>query len=183
MFGIGMQELMIILLVALVVIGPKKLPEVARTIAKGVRELRRASDDLKATIMVDMDEPYRPQRYEAARSLPERTGNTIKRATPDETGDGEASQGEANADAAADDDDPEAPSPPIAGSAAFGAEGTVSRGGEVHGADPMDADDHGDMPSYAPGSPELDELLAQAKARRDQMNGPAMDGAEEPEST
>jgi sec-independent protein translocase protein TatB len=172
MFGIGMQELMIILLVALVVIGPKKLPEVARTIAKGVRELRRASDDLKATIMVDIDEPYRPPHYDAARSLPERTGNTIERASPSSV-----------ADAETDDGDPEAPSPPIAGSAAFGAEGTVSRGGDVHGPDPMDADDHGDMPSYAPGSPELNELLAQAKARSAHIEGGDRDGAEEPEST
>lgn len=59
MFGIGMQELLIILVVALIVMGPTKLPGVARSIGKGMRELRRASDDLRSTIMFDEDEPQR----------------------------------------------------------------------------------------------------------------------------
>ena len=47
MFGIGMTEVIIILVVALLVIGPKKLPDVARSIGKGLREFRRATTDLK----------------------------------------------------------------------------------------------------------------------------------------
>lgn len=42
MFGIGTPEVIVILLVALVVLGPKKLPEIARSLAKGIREFRRA---------------------------------------------------------------------------------------------------------------------------------------------
>jgi TatA/E family protein of Tat protein translocase len=60
MFGIGMTELLIILVVALLVLGPAKLPGVARSIGKGMRELRRASDDLRSSIMFDDDEPRRP---------------------------------------------------------------------------------------------------------------------------
>jgi TatA/E family protein of Tat protein translocase len=56
MFGIGMQELMIILVVALLVLGPTKLPGVARAIGKGMREVRRASDDLRHAVMME-DEP------------------------------------------------------------------------------------------------------------------------------
>lgn len=56
MFGIGMQELMIILVLALLVLGPTKLPSVARTIGKGMREIRRASDDLRTAMMVDLDD-------------------------------------------------------------------------------------------------------------------------------
>ncbi|MCP4501137.1 MAG: hypothetical protein GY822_14350 [Deltaproteobacteria bacterium] len=56
MFGIGMTEVAIILLVALVFIGPDKLPKVARTLGKGMRELRRASDDIKSTILLDNDD-------------------------------------------------------------------------------------------------------------------------------
>lgn len=59
MFGIGMTELLIILVVALLVLGPAKLPGVARSIGKGMRELRRASDDLRSSIMFDDDEPQR----------------------------------------------------------------------------------------------------------------------------
>jgi Tat protein translocase TatB subunit len=43
MFGIGTPELLVILVVALIVLGPKRLPEVARALGKGLAELRRAT--------------------------------------------------------------------------------------------------------------------------------------------
>ena len=51
---IGMQEMVAIFLVALVLFGPKKLPELGRTIAKAITEFRRASNDLKATFEREM---------------------------------------------------------------------------------------------------------------------------------
>ncbi len=51
MFGsIGGTELLIILVIALVMFGPKRLPELGRTIGKGLREFRRASNDLKRSL-------------------------------------------------------------------------------------------------------------------------------------
>jgi TatA/E family protein of Tat protein translocase len=47
MFGIGMPELLLILGLALVVLGPKKLPELAKALGKGMAEFRRATDELK----------------------------------------------------------------------------------------------------------------------------------------
>lgn len=46
MFGIGTPELLVILVVALIVLGPKRLPEVARTLGKGLAELRKATGGL-----------------------------------------------------------------------------------------------------------------------------------------
>jgi sec-independent protein translocase protein TatB len=47
MFNIGPGELIVILILALVLLGPEKLPEMARTVGKGMRELRRATEDIK----------------------------------------------------------------------------------------------------------------------------------------
>ncbi len=60
MFGLGFWELGLILLVALLVLGPKKLPELAKTLGKGLRELRRASDDIRSTISEPLDEIRKP---------------------------------------------------------------------------------------------------------------------------
>ena len=50
MFGIGTTEILIILVVALLVIGPTKLPEVAKSLGKGMAEFKRMSSDVKDTI-------------------------------------------------------------------------------------------------------------------------------------
>lgn len=46
MFGIGMPEFMVILAVALIFLGPKRLPEIARALGKGLAEFRRATSDV-----------------------------------------------------------------------------------------------------------------------------------------
>jgi sec-independent protein translocase protein TatB len=58
MFGLGFWEIAIILAVALIVLGPSKLPELARGLGKGLREFRKATEDFKSTIE---DEVYRPE--------------------------------------------------------------------------------------------------------------------------
>ncbi len=53
MLDIGFSELLIILAVALIVLGPKKLPEVARSLGRGLAQFRRASEDLRRSILVE----------------------------------------------------------------------------------------------------------------------------------
>jgi TatA/E family protein of Tat protein translocase len=56
MLNIGPQELLLILLVALLVVGPKRLPELSRTIGRGLREFRKAQDEVTKTIRLGLDE-------------------------------------------------------------------------------------------------------------------------------
>jgi len=53
MFGIGVTELGIILVVALLVFGPKRLPELARMLGRGMGEFRRASNELRQSLALD----------------------------------------------------------------------------------------------------------------------------------
>jgi len=56
--GIGGWELMVIFFVVLLVFGPKRIPEVARGLGKGMRELRRISTDFQREInLAELDEP------------------------------------------------------------------------------------------------------------------------------
>lgn len=77
MFGIGMSEMLIICGVALLVFGPKELPEIAKKIARGVREVRKASDDLRKSIDLDDDEPPRRPKPPPLRSEPERADREL----------------------------------------------------------------------------------------------------------
>ena len=88
MFGLGMPELIVILVVALIVIGPKKLPDIARALGRAMREFRSATNDIKRNF--DMDpidlEPRpgskkfkpkpAPARTSAADTEPEKSGET-----------------------------------------------------------------------------------------------------------
>jgi sec-independent protein translocase protein TatA/sec-independent protein translocase protein TatB len=56
MFGFGFSEIMVILIVALLVVGPKKLPEVAKMIGRGYAQFKRAFEDIKDTVDLDLDD-------------------------------------------------------------------------------------------------------------------------------
>lgn len=71
MFGIGLPEMLLIMALALIVVGPDKLPDLARSLAKGLMELKKTAESLKGSF-ADKDNPLneiRPQLEEAAKSL------------------------------------------------------------------------------------------------------------------
>jgi Tat protein translocase TatB subunit len=61
MFGIGMTEMLLIAALALVVLGPKKLPDLARSLGKGFAEFKRATNELKSAI--DLETKAEEDRY------------------------------------------------------------------------------------------------------------------------
>jgi len=57
MFGIGGPELIFILILALLIFGPRKLPQIGRTLGKGMAEFRKASTELQRAINTELEEP------------------------------------------------------------------------------------------------------------------------------
>ncbi len=102
MFGIGLPELILILGLALIVVGPEKLPELAKSIAKGVLELKKAAGTLKDSIQEETeDKPWErvppieyPGADNLADSLPEvkKTNETVPNEDPVDGGTDESGE-------------------------------------------------------------------------------------------
>ncbi len=69
MFGIGLPELILIMIVALLVVGPKKLPELARSIGKALHQVKSMTDDVKQSFdevtAEDVEEPRKTEEAQA----------------------------------------------------------------------------------------------------------------------
>ena len=74
MFGIGGWEMVLICVVALLVFGPQRLPELARSLGKGLAEFRKASSDLRRSIDLDLD-PRHTSAPDPASQAPAQTGD------------------------------------------------------------------------------------------------------------
>jgi len=115
MLGIGMQEILIILVVALIVIGPKRLPDLARTLGKGFAEFRKAADDLQETVRMDLQREKQEEfRQKYPHMVPDEDDSGEETATETGTGREEEKGGTASAAAGSTVTEPEPPSPPHA---------------------------------------------------------------------
>jgi TatA/E family protein of Tat protein translocase len=87
-FGIGFQELLVILVIALLVFGPKQLPELARSLGRGLAEFRRASTDLRQSLVEAGAEEQRPAASPARQTADEPAAKPEAPASPAQPGSG-----------------------------------------------------------------------------------------------
>jgi sec-independent protein translocase protein TatB len=77
MFGIGLPEMIVILVVALIVVGPEKLPDLARSLAKGVFELKKTLHQVKSSL-ADEDELIDSLRSDLRKTTEDLKGNLLE---------------------------------------------------------------------------------------------------------
>ena len=78
MFGIGMPELIIIFVIALIVIGPNKLPDLARSLGKGLAEFKKASEDFQRSIHEESrKEEARKEEEKSAAAQPATVADSV----------------------------------------------------------------------------------------------------------
>ena len=69
MLDLGLSELIVILAVALIVLGPQKLPEIARNLGRGLAQFRRASEDLRRSILLGEEAERLEKSFKSSASL------------------------------------------------------------------------------------------------------------------
>jgi sec-independent protein translocase protein TatA len=75
--SLGFGEILIILVLALLIFGPRRLPEMGRTIGRSLREFRRTTSEIRSELEADLDEPPRVTVEERARKIEERKARSV----------------------------------------------------------------------------------------------------------
>ena len=91
MFGIGFPELLLIMAIALIVLGPKRLPDLAKALGRGFAEFKKGTDELKQTFEAEAREARKPIES-AAKLVPP---GSIKNPYPTEANEPETASAEA----------------------------------------------------------------------------------------
>lgn len=62
MFGMGFGELLVVLVIAVIFLGPDKIPETARTLGKWFNDIKSSVDEIKSSMKADLDVKEKPQK-------------------------------------------------------------------------------------------------------------------------
>ncbi len=77
MFGLGLPEILVIFVIALIVFGPKKLPDLGRSIGRAMAEFKKASDEFQETVKSEMKEVEKTAQLDEIKKI----GDELKQET------------------------------------------------------------------------------------------------------
>ncbi len=106
MFGMGFTEILVILVLALIIIGPRKFPEMAKTLGRGLAEFRRTSDEIRGTLNDSISDVARDafvNDFEEANKQPE-SPDSAPNDTSDDTPNDEPPEDEPSEDELSEED-------------------------------------------------------------------------------
>ncbi len=85
MFGLGFPELMLIFVIALIVFGPKKLPELGRSLGRALQEFKKASEEFQESMKAEMKEVEKTAQIDEVKKIGEDiiTDETKQASTPE----------------------------------------------------------------------------------------------------
>ena len=121
MFGIGMPELLLLLAIALIVVGPKKLPELAKALGRGIAEFKKATNELKESLETNTEFSELKQSFDDIQetvvdatlpSTPSEEATTEEIATTNSTSDQENEDDIELASVSSDDEEEQETTPP-----------------------------------------------------------------------
>ncbi len=84
MFGLGIPELLVIFVIALIVFGPKKLPDLGRSIGRAMAEFKKASQEFQETVQAEMKEVEKTAQLDEIKKMGQEItqGETAKTPEP-----------------------------------------------------------------------------------------------------
>jgi len=92
MFGMGMQEILLILAIGLIILGPKKIPEIAKSLGRGIAEFKKATQDFKRGIEVDNSKEGKQTLQPTNRNIEKTAGEAVSQGSASFNGDNDLKQ-------------------------------------------------------------------------------------------
>lgn len=78
MFGLGLPEILVIFVIALIVFGPKKLPDLGRSIGRAMAEFKKASEEFQETVKAEMKEVEKTAQLDEVKKIGQEIEQEIK---------------------------------------------------------------------------------------------------------
>ncbi len=99
MFGLGLPEILVIFVIALIVFGPKKLPDLGRSIGRAMAEFKKASEEFQETVKAEMKEVEKTAQLDEVKKIGQEIEQEITQGETAKTPEPESKEADSNVNA------------------------------------------------------------------------------------